>query len=65
MPNPRKNYCNVPQCTRPNGASQFTFPKKDPQLKKKWIESLKLNPKTIWPTFIICGNHFNNFDFIG
>lgn len=59
--------CGVFMCNNVSGdgISLHLMPQKDDfKRRKDWISSLKLNPRKLSPSFVVCSLHFVDADFI-
>lgn len=63
----KKRKCGVFMCNNESGSkvSLHLLPQKDEiKRRKQWINILKLNPRKVRPSFVVCSHHFENSDFI-
>lgn len=63
----KKRKCGVFMCNNVSGneVSMHLLPQKhEIKRRKQWMNNLKLNPRKVCPSFVICSQHFNDSDFI-
>lgn len=63
----KKRKCGVFMCNNVSDGDGISLhlmpPKDDGKRRKVWISLLKLNPRKIAPSFVVCSQHFSEKDF--